>query len=142
MPEQIQIADRPAATTLPAPQPAEIWSDVVQYGVKTHRGGQGFHSTSFKDEYAVVNTEWVERHILSLLFSDPSSITDGSKVKWDCTTVHKILSPAAQAAIHMAHQEGKYTRRNGACEPPYMAPSESTEDYSRVRIMMSLYPHG
>ena len=56
------------------------------------------------------------------------------KVSRDNTTppVERILSPAAINAIKYAHSLGKYKSRCDACEPAYMAPSTTPEDYSRV----------
>ena len=48
----------------------------------------------------------------------------------------KILSRDAKKAIHEATSAGTYVERQRALEPPYMAPSESPEDYSKVSVLM------
>jgi hypothetical protein len=44
----------------------------------------------------------------------------------------KVLTDEAQRVITNAHRHGVHGGQPNACEPPYMAPSQDTNDYSMV----------
>ena len=50
----------------------------------------------------------------------------------------KILTDRAKSIIRTAIESGKFNDRGDAKEPPYMAPSDDPDAYSRVRVIDSL----
>lgn len=55
-----------------------------------------------------------------------------SLVDRSATPQRKILTEVAQAVIRGALAEGKYEKRSGLDQPPYMAPSPDSTKYSSV----------
>ena len=49
-------------------------------------------------------------------------------------TCEKVLSAKARSQIRKKRLSGAYADRGDETEPPYMAPSEDPDEYSRVRL--------
>ena len=77
----------------------------------SHMAGQGFQSLSFAKEQAHVNKGW-------------SKTSDAKQI---C-----ILSPKAISEIASDVEKGVFKDREGATEPPFMAPSTDPSQYSKV----------
>ena len=54
-------------------------------------------------------------------------------------TCRKLLSERAKQLIRDANLSGKYAKRKGKLEPPYMAPSDDPDDYSNVWTIWCLH---
>lgn len=48
------------------------------------------------------------------------------------TEQRKILTPLAISTIEKMEKEGRFSDRDGALEPPFMAPSTDPDRYSKV----------
>jgi hypothetical protein len=77
--------------------------------------------------------------VVPFTFGVGQPLTCRLEVEESKTTITWILTPAAKEVISQAHSAGIYGKdRTLAREPPYMAPSTTPEDYSKVRI---IHPH-
>ena len=113
------------------PDANELFGDVAQYAAKSHRDRMGFQAAPTKEDFAIVRAENMRicSH-LSYVCSLPTNRY--------CPIVNRDKAPLLQilskAAIEIISQTPYDKRREGATEPPYMAPSIDPEDYPQVRM--------
>jgi hypothetical protein len=113
-------------------EPNPVFRSFAVQVAPTLRAGQAFQVLSFEGESKVVNKQWAEKceshlTIISIAAHKPQVLRDNIKSV-------KVLSDAAKQAIRTAHASGKYKGREARHEPPYMAPSDNPDHYSKVCV--------
>ena len=98
----------------------------------THKASQAFQAIGFDGERAIVSRHWAQKRRSHIDYLPWGTTNEDVSVMREKISCKRILSNRAKELIRKAIDSGVYAGRVDGKKPPYMAPSDDSDKYSRV----------